>query len=263
MIGRPVTVAIDSAAPPRASPSSLVSTTPSKPTPSRNACGRGDRVLADHRVDDEQDLVGRDGVADVARPAASAPRRSPSRPAVSTMTTSYSLVARVLDRRRGPPRPGRRRRCRARARRPATPARSPTTCSWLTALGRCRSAATSSGVWPWLCEPAAPACRPASSCRRPAGPASMITVGGVLAKRSRRVSPPRIADELLVDDLDDLLRRVQRLRDLRAERPLLDRGDELADDGQRDVGLEQRDADLAARSRRCRPRTAGPCRAGS
>ena len=36
--GLPVTDATDSAAPPRASPSSLVSTTPSKPTPSRNAC---------------------------------------------------------------------------------------------------------------------------------------------------------------------------------------------------------------------------------
>ncbi len=29
-----------------------------------------------------------------------------------------------------------------------TPARSPTTCSWVTAFGRCKSAATSSGVWP-------------------------------------------------------------------------------------------------------------------
>ena len=37
-IGRPVRCATDSAAPPRASPSSLVSTTPVKPTPSWNAC---------------------------------------------------------------------------------------------------------------------------------------------------------------------------------------------------------------------------------
>lgn len=37
MIWRPVTCAIDRAAPPRASPSSLESTTPSKPTPSRKA----------------------------------------------------------------------------------------------------------------------------------------------------------------------------------------------------------------------------------
>ena len=52
-------------------------------------------------------------------------------------------------------------------------------------------------------------------------------------------------DELLVDDLDDLLRRVQRLGDVRAARPLLDGADEGADDRQGDVGLEQRDADLA------------------
>ena len=52
----------------------------------------------------------------------------------------------------------------------------------------------------------------------------MMTVGGVLASRSRRVSPPRIVDELLVDDLDDLLGRVERLGDLGAERPLADRG---------------------------------------
>ncbi len=38
MIGRPVMCRTESAAPPRASPSSLVSTTPSKPTPSMNAC---------------------------------------------------------------------------------------------------------------------------------------------------------------------------------------------------------------------------------
>ena len=37
MTGLPVTFATDSAAPPRASPSSLVRTTPSYPTPSRNA----------------------------------------------------------------------------------------------------------------------------------------------------------------------------------------------------------------------------------
>ena len=52
-------------------------------------------------------------------------------------------------------------------------------------------------------------------------------------------------DELLVDDLDDLLGRVQRPRDLFAQRARLDRGDELAHDRQGDVGLEQGDANLA------------------
>jgi hypothetical protein len=51
-------------------------------------------------------------------------------------------------------------------------------------------------------------------------------------------------DELLVDDLDDLLGRVERLADLLAPRPLAYGGHELLDDRQRDVGLEQRDADL-------------------
>ena len=73
----------------------------------------------------------------------------------------------------------------------------------------------------------------------------MITVGGVFANRSRRVSPPRIADELLVDDLDDLLGGVQRLADLGAAGALLDRRDEVLDHRQRDVGLEQREPDLA------------------
>jgi hypothetical protein len=57
--------------------------------------------------------------------------------------------------------------------------------------------------------------------------------------------PAEDADELLVDDLDDLLRRVQRTGHLGAGRALLDRRDERADHRQRDVGLEQRDADLA------------------
>ncbi len=55
------------------------------------------------------------------------------------------------------------------------------------------------------------------------------------------------ADELLVDDLHDLLGGVQRLGDLGAARPLLDVGDERADDGEGDIGLEQGDTGLASR----------------
>ena len=61
----PVTDATDSAAPPRASPSSLDSTTPVKSTPSSNAWPSA-RHPADHRVDDEQNLVRLHGIADVA-----------------------------------------------------------------------------------------------------------------------------------------------------------------------------------------------------
>ncbi len=54
-------------------------------------------------------------------------------------------------------------------------------------------------------------------------------------------------DQLLVDDLDDLLGRVERLGDLRTAGPLLDVADEALDDRKRDVGLQQREADLARR----------------
>ena len=53
------------------------------------------------------------------------------------------------------------------------------------------------------------------------------------------------ADQFLVDDLDDLLGRVQRGGHLGAFGALLDAGDEVAHDGQRDVGLQQRQPDLA------------------
>jgi hypothetical protein len=52
-------------------------------------------------------------------------------------------------------------------------------------------------------------------------------------------------DELLVDDLDDLLRGAEALRDLRTLGALLDPADEVAGDEDVDVGLEQRDAQLA------------------
>ena len=80
---------------------------------------------------------------------------------------------------------------RAKGAKTATPARSPTICSWLTAPGRCRSHATSSGVCP--CPRSHLASLPARVVLpEPCRPASMITVGGVLANASWRVSPPRI-----------------------------------------------------------------------
>ncbi len=63
--------------------------------------------------------------------------------------------------------------------------------------------------------------------------------------------PPRLAaedlDQFLVNDLDDLLRRVERLGDLDAAGPFPHVGDEVPDHGERDVGLEQGDPDLPAR----------------
>ncbi|CAB4850976.1 unannotated protein [freshwater metagenome] len=52
-------------------------------------------------------------------------------------------------------------------------------------------------------------------------------------------------DEFLVDNLDDLLGRIQRLRDLGAQGPLADPRGEIAHDGESNIGLEQRRADIA------------------
>jgi hypothetical protein len=69
-------------------------------------------------------------------------------------------------------------------------------------------------------------------------------------RRARREGEPRRRAahqrrQLLVDDLDDLLARIQLALDLRAEGPLLDPARELLDDLEVDVGLEEREADLA------------------
>jgi len=99
-----------------------------------------------------------------------------------------------------------------------TPACSPTICSCCTALGRCRSAATSMGVLP--CLRSHKASLPASVVLpEPCRPASRITVGGTLLNRSRLASAAEDLDQFLVDDLDDLLGRVERLQDVGAERP--------------------------------------------
>ena len=75
----------------------------------------------------------------------------------------------------------------------------------------------------------------------------MMTVGPGLGE----LELPRLAaedrDELLVDDLDDLLRRVERAADLRAKRPLAHVAGERAHHGDGNVGVEERAADLADR----------------
>jgi hypothetical protein len=52
-------------------------------------------------------------------------------------------------------------------------------------------------------------------------------------------------NELFMDDLNNLLGRVESREDLLAHRLFLHRFDELFDDLEMDVGFEQRDADLA------------------
>ena len=115
----------------------------------------------------------------------------PSRPAVSMITMfcirrlASSIDARATSTGSPTPLPGD-------GAKTGTPARSPRTCSCWTALGRCRSAATSIGVFPcWRSHRASFAA--SVVLPEPCRPASMITVGGTLAKRSRRASPPRIS----------------------------------------------------------------------
>ena len=67
------------------------------------------------------------------------------------------------------------------------------------------------------------------------------------AKARSRLAPPISAAELLVDDLDHLLARVERVEHPGAEAALLDLRGERLDDLEVDVGLEQREADLAHR----------------
>ena len=65
LMGLPVTAVTESAAPPRASPSSFVSMTPVMSSASSKALRGVDRVLAGHGVDDQQYLGGLDGGLDV------------------------------------------------------------------------------------------------------------------------------------------------------------------------------------------------------
>ena len=141
--------------------------------------GGVDGVLADHRVDDEQHFLRVDRRADVrgllhhlgvdAEPAGGVDDDHVVLGPAGELDRVAGDLHRVADA-----------VARLAARRTATPARSPTICSWLTAFGRCRSQATSSGVWP--CPRSQRASLPASVVLpEPCRPASMITVGGCLA----------------------------------------------------------------------------------
>ena len=68
-------------------------------------------------------------------------------------------------------------------------------------------------------------------------------------EREARVAGSHQRRQLLVDDLHDLLARGEAPQDVLAQRPFLDRGGEVAGDLEVDVGLEQREPDLAHRLR--------------
>ena len=207
LIGAPVTARTDSAAPPRASPSSLVSTTPVSGSASRNALRGVDRVLARHRVDDEQRLdrrhrrvqrgdllhhrlVDREparGVDDQhvvivrPRPLERAPRdRRPARRRGRREHVDADLRARASRAARSP-RAGRRRR------------RSRSTFFFCSRNRRASFAAVV--VLPAPCRPA-----------------SRITAGGRVARSSGAAASPISARQLAVHDADERLARRERAR---------------------------------------------------
>ena len=201
MMGLPVTSRMESAAPPRASPSSLVSTTPVKSTPSRKASAVATAswpIMASITKSTSSGLT----ASRMLRACVISVSSMPRRPAVSTITTScWVRFASSMPRRAtstGSPWevpmswswesiavPGS-------GAKQDTPARSATICSCWTAPGRCRSQATSMGVCP--CPARCLASLPASVVLpAPCKPASIMTVGGVLASCRRRVSPPRMS----------------------------------------------------------------------
>jgi hypothetical protein len=178
------------------------------------------------------------------------------RPAVSTMTTSRLLAARLLDAVAGD-RPGRRSRgCPRRT-------RSPRRTRHVAALGcEHRHAGALAhdlqlghrvgalevrrheqrGV-ALLLEPVAELARE----RRLTGALQADQHDDrrrVLGELDRTGRPAEDRDELLVDDLDDLLARVERLMHLGAEGPLAHLGGELPYDGQRNVRIQQRHPDV-------------------
>ena len=240
MIGLPVTARTESAAPPRASPSSLVITTPSKSATSaklsatltaswpviasttrRTSCGlatfRTSRQLvhqllvdvqAAGRVDDQHVAVLLDGL--LARPLGDLDRRR-SRPAAS---------------RRGPW-PGRRASRAARPPPAAAGRRRP----------RRRPCSACPGAWR--------ASRMAVVLPEPWRPAHQDHRGAARGEDQVAAGAAHQRGELVVDRLDHRLARVERLRDLLAGEALLERGGEVLDDLEVDVGLEQREPHLA------------------
>src|SRR2546425_3754244 len=67
------------------------------------------------------------------------------------------------------------------------------------------------------------------------------------AQVERRVLRAQQSDQLVVDDFDDLLARLNALNDLLADRLFLDSLDEIAGDLEIDIGVQQRHPDLAQR----------------
>ena len=168
LIGLPVTWRTDSAAPPRASPSSLVRTTPVSGSALVERLGDVDRVLALHRVDDEQRLD-RLRAPRAARAISRIIASSIGEPAGGVDDQHVVIVrARVLERARA--------RCRPASRPAADGKKSAPTCAGhrLQLLdrrraGKRRSSTTQHFLLASARAAAARACRWSWSCPSPAG----------------------------------------------------------------------------------------------
>ena len=88
----------------------------------------------------------------------------------------------------------------------------------------------------------------------PCSPAIRMTAGGGDARLSPAFSPPISRGQLAVHDADQRLARRQAADHLLAERLLAHARDEILDHRQRDVGFEQRHAHLAQGVLRCSTR---------
>ena len=81
----------------------------------------------------------------------------------------------------------------------------------------------------------------------PCRPSSRITRGRACDARQAALRVAEERQHLVADDPDDLLRRRQALEHVLIDRAIADAIDERLDDLEVDVGLEQRQADLAQR----------------
>src|SRR6266511_2297898 len=188
--GLPVTARIDSAAPPRASPSSFVRITPVTSTPSWKAsavCTASWPVIASTTSSTSVGCT----ASLIAAACAIISASTASRPAVSTTSTSRPVRSASARAPRatatGSPRPE-----PSSGAYTGTLACSPSTCSCRTAAGRCRSHATRSGrrclVASQRASLAAVLVLP-----EPCSPASSTTVGGRGANASGSLRSPRVA----------------------------------------------------------------------
>ena len=236
-MGLPTTSLTDRAAPPRASPSSLVRMTPSRERASWKAVGRRHGVLAGHGVDDQERVVGIHGPGDV--------------PDLVHEVLVDGQAAGGVDDQDVPSQPpglletggGHRHRIGGLAEHgdPGLAAEDPE----LLDGGRALEVGPDQERVPALL------LEPAGQLGRGGGLARALEAGQQDDRRRPTGvgDPERLAaedgDQLLVDDLDDLLARAQVLGQLEAHAPRPDRLGEPADDADLDVGLEQGGSDLA------------------